>query len=171
MIGPITQPEPCARCGRVIGDHTVDEWSVCLSDLHEHDLPFEAMSETDQTLDVVTAGGVAVKAGVHRSEIGSRSTLPLTRGVDDAPVPMADKYLVLSEEERAKGFVRPLRTTYVHDRALGGCGATTTMGLAIAETYARKPRFYGATFCVRCSMHRPVGEFTWIGDGGEKVGT
>jgi hypothetical protein len=46
------------------------------------------------------------------------------------------------------------------------------MGQAIAETYARDPHFYGATFCVRCSKHRPVGEdgeFVW--DDGTKVGT
>lgn len=92
----------------------------------------------------------------------------LTRGVDDEPVPMAEAYLVLSGEERAKGFIRPVRRTYVHT----ACGAATTMGQAIAETYARDPSFYGATFCVRCQMHRPVGEhgeFVW--DDGSKVGT
>jgi hypothetical protein len=79
------------------------------------------------------------------------------------------KYLVLSEEERAKGFVRPVRRTYVHDK----CGQKTTMGLAIAQTYARDPSFYGATLCVHCEKHRPVGskgEFSWA-DGSGKVGT
>ena len=93
----------------------------------------------------------------------------LTRGVDTKPVPQAKAYLVLSDEERAKGFVRPVRRTYVHDK----CGSSTTMGQAIAETYAREPKFYGATFCVKCGMHRPVGEhgeFTWIDDG-TKVGS
>jgi hypothetical protein len=147
----------------------------------------------------------------------------LTRGVDHTPVPQADKYLVLSADERAKGFVRPLRFAYVHvgrpgpthdlldltdeqrDRygdtyakwepyppsdtatsAVGrfwtqheldsidkGCGAVTTMGQALAETYAREPRFYGATYCAGCSMHRPVGphgEFIWTGTT-ERVGT
>lgn len=103
-----------------------------------------------------------------------RNDPALTRGVDDEPVPMAEKYLVLSDAERAKGFVRPLRTAYVHAVELGGCGAVTTMGLAIAETYARQPDFYGATFCVACSKHRPVGEhgeFLWDDNSGEKVGT
>lgn len=98
-----------------------------------------------------------------------RNDPALTHGVDDAPVPMADKYLVLSDAERAKGFIRPVRTSYVHLI----CGAITTMGLAIAETYARNPTFYGATYCVRCQMHRPVGEhgeFVWTGTT-EKVGT
>lgn len=92
----------------------------------------------------------------------------LTRGVDDTLTPQAEVYLVLSEEERAKGFVRPVRMTYIHQT----CGTATTMGQAIAETYARDPQFYGATFCVRCSMHRPVGpdgEFVW--EDGSKVGT
>ncbi len=73
-------------------------------------------------------------------------------------------YLVLSEEERAKGFVRPLRRTYVHAR----CGGVTTMGQAIAETYARDPAFYGGTFCATCGTHfrlviDGVRQFTWDG--------
>jgi len=43
------------------------------------------------------------------------------------------------------------------------------MGLPLCETYARRPGFYGATFCARCSMHRPVGrqgEFTWLDEHG-----
>ena len=38
----------------------------------------------------------------------------LTYGVDDKEVPQAKTYLILSEEERAKGFVQPVRTSYVH---------------------------------------------------------
>lgn len=133
------------------------------------------------------------------------------------------KYLVLSEEERAKGFVRPVRRGYMHvGRALcgkpngdlyekrllwgtlredvaafvcsglpghdgecsswlpvtakeldqveregkvGGCGTVTWMAQAIAETYARQPTFYGATYCCGCKTHLPVGahgEFVWM---------
>jgi len=75
-------------------------------------------------------------------------------------------YLVLSEEERAKGFVRSVRKTYVHTT----CGVATTMGQALSETYARDPKFYGATFCVGCNKHLPVDEFTWDGTS-EKVGS
>lgn len=77
-----------------------------------------------------------------------------------------EKYLVLSEEERAKGYVRPLRRSYVHLK----CGAVTTMGQAIAETYARDPSFYGGTFCVACGNHFPLRNgdgshnFEWDGD-------
>lgn len=78
-------------------------------------------------------------------------------------------YIVLSPEERAKGFVRQVRTKYVHTK----CGAVTKMGQALAETYARDPAFYSGTFCVKCQNHFPVGadgEFTWDGTA-EKVGT
>jgi len=90
----------------------------------------------------------------------------LTHGADETPVPQSDVYLVLSEEERAKGFVRPLRHSYKHD----ACGRTTTMGLELCETYAREPKFYGATYCTTCQMHRPVSEFTWVEDG-QRVGS
>lgn len=82
-------------------------------------------------------------------------------GSDSAPVPQNAVYLVLSEEERAKGFVRPVRQSYLHST----CGTVTTMGLALAETYARDPSFYGATYCCHCRMHKPVSEFTWDVDG------
>ena len=82
----------------------------------------------------------------------------LTHGTDDEPRPQADVYLVLSLEERMKGFVRPVRQRYIHTV----CGSETHMGLALAETYARNPKFYGATYCVHCQMHKPVAEFVWL---------
>jgi hypothetical protein len=77
-------------------------------------------------------------------------------------------YVVLSEEERAKGFRRPVRRSYIHEK----CGTKTTMGLALAETYAADPHFYSGTFCCGCGSHFPVGkdgEFVWDGTD-EKVG-
>lgn len=94
----------------------------------------------------------------------------LTRGPDTEPGPQAEVYLVLSEDERAAGFVRPVRRTYIHN--VPSCGAATTMAQAIAETYARSPGFYGSTYCCACRMHLPVGmngEFTW--EDGTKVGS
>jgi hypothetical protein len=82
---------------------------------------------------------------------------------------MQKAYVVLSEAERAKGFVRPVRRSYLHET----CGTVTKMGQALAETYARDPSFYSGTFCVGCGAHFPVGadgEFRWIDDN-EKVGT
>jgi len=131
----------------------------------------------------------------------------------DPTTGMQKGYVVLSEAERAKGFVRPVRHTYVHTGASicakalpkvtdlplggkiricalphghsgecgvvsrtvsrpewvrasdshrwGGCGVATKMGQALAETYARDPKFYGGTYCVGCKTHHPVGEFEW----------
>lgn len=98
---------------------------------------------------------------------------------------MQKDYIVLSADERAKGFVRPVRRSYVHagiDPTMdgpvlikvgkNGCGTRTTMGVALAETYARDPKFYSGTFCCGCRTHFPVGEsgeFVW--EDGQKVGT
>ena|ERR1035437_9371893 len=133
-------------------------------------------------------------------------------------------YLVLSEEERANGWVRPYRDAYIHvgrdmtgygearpltdeekerydkfgyvayvpknvkdssligvfltkdnvhlykNNKLGGCGTKTNMGRALSETYAKDPKFYGATFCTGCNKHLPVDEFIWAKDG-EIVGS
>lgn len=103
----------------------------------------------------------------------------------DAPAPDPEvkangqhkSYWVLSEAERAKGFVRPVRASYRHvgrpDGQTKGCGTVTTMGRALAETYAREPGFYGATMCCGCGTHLRVGaegEFVWEGTT-ERVGT
>lgn len=101
------------------------------------------------------------------------------------PDGMQKKYLVLSEQERAKGFIRPVRQTYIHVGVGGheldpndisksglkgnGCGVATKMGLALSETYAREPSFYSGTYCVGCKTHLPVEEFKW--EDGEVVGS
>jgi hypothetical protein len=82
---------------------------------------------------------------------------------------MQETHLVLSEEERALGLIRPVRIGYTHDE----CGVLTQMTAGIAETYARDPAFYGSTWCMGCKGYFPVGEngeFTWDGSD-EKVGT
>lgn len=152
----------------------------------------------------------------------------LGRGVDKEPVPQNEVYLVLSDEERAKGFVRPYRESYKHvgppgpkyplrdltdaekamyegssyayvkyedypknedgspadgSSALGrfwtqeqldavgkGCGEVITMARPLAETYAREPGFYGATYCCYCHRHLPVAEFVWVGTN-DRVGS
>ena len=78
-------------------------------------------------------------------------------GTNDSPVPQNEKYLVLPPEELAKGLVEPYRNKYVHLT----CGAQTTMGETLSQTYARDPRFYGATYCAHCKMHRTLDEFVW----------
>lgn len=110
---------------------------------------------------------------------------PDHREIDPA-TGMQKGYVVLSAEERAKGFVRPVRRAYVHIGRLedletdngtpshrvriGGCGAVTTMALPLAETYARDPSFYSGTFCATCRTHFPLDEFVWDGTN-EQVGS
>lgn len=92
----------------------------------------------------------------------------LGHGSDTEPGPQNEVYLVLSDEEIAKGFIRPVRYVYRHLV----CGGETRMGSRLAETYAAKPHFYGATYCVHCMKHLPVGEdgeFVWL--DGSKVGS
>ena len=87
----------------------------------------------------------------------------------DPATGMQKDYVVLSAEERAKGFVRPYRNEYTHLT----CGGITTMAREIAQTYARDPAFYNGTYCAHCKAHFPVGkdgEFVWLGTE-EKVGT
>ncbi len=65
--------------------------------------------------------------------------------------------------------MRPVRQSYKHL----ACGAVTTMGLALAETYARDPKFYGGTMCVPCGTHFNLktgdgkAAFLWDKDGRE----
>jgi hypothetical protein len=76
-------------------------------------------------------------------------------------------YVVLTPEERAKGFIRPVRRSYIHKP----CGVVTTMGAALAETYARDPKFYSGTFCCACRKHFPLDQFIWDDASGEIVGS
>jgi hypothetical protein len=128
-----------------------------------------------------------------------RSARVLTNGKSEIDMPdyretdttgQQKAYVVLSPEERAKGFVRSVRRSYVHvgklqqmenpdhpsgvtqewEMRVGGCNRTTTMGLALAETYARDPSFYSDTFCSHCAHHFPLDQFVWKGTT-EQVGS
>lgn len=72
---------------------------------------------------------------------------------------MQKGYVVLNDEERLRGFVRPYRDTYTHKT----CGVDTVMARTLAETYARDPKFYGGTFCAHCHIHLPLDQFVWKG--------
>lgn len=114
-----------------------------------------------------------------------RNDPDLGHGGDTVPGPQNKKYLILPEHKR-KGFIRPLRRSYIHvgiggheidpnDMSKSGlkgnaCGVQTRMGLELCETYAANPHFYGSTYCVGCQMHLPVAEFVWDEDG-EVVGS
>ena len=90
------------------------------------------------------------------------------------------------EKERYKSYGYVKFEAYPHDpgsaitgrfwtekQLQSGCGTVTTMPLACAETYAKKPDAYGSTFCCGCGEYLPVGErgeFVWLDDG-TRVGT
>lgn len=105
---------------------------------------------------------------VDRSKRTLTDGSPVTPGHDtvDAKTGMQRDYVVLSEEERAKGFVRPLRREYVHMK----CGGVTWMATPIAETLARDPSFYEGGYCAVCKEHFPNSEFVWKGTD-EQVGS
>ena len=65
----------------------------------------------------------------------------------------------LTDRDDSRGFVRPLRNSYSHQR----CGVITTMTDTIAEAYATDPKFYTAAFCLHCGKHYPSDEFIWEG--------
>lgn len=90
----------------------------------------------------------------------------LKTSADPADRNMQEAYLVLPDEGE---FVRLVRRSYIHET----CGSVTKMGQQLAETYAKDPTFYSATYCCNCHNHFPVGEkgeFYWL-DGGQKVGS
>jgi hypothetical protein len=96
---------------------------------------------TDQR--VLTTGEPVPEDGSHRTI--------------DPKTGMQRDYVVLSAEERAKGFVKPVRYVYTHN----ACGYTTKVSTDLAETCARNPSFYSGTFCVHCKAHFPLAQFTW----------
>lgn len=114
---------------------------------------------TDRKDQMQTECGLAET--IHGTPVGEHLAIE--------PSGMQKDYVVLTAEERAKGFVEPVRRSYIHER----CGSKTTMGQALAETYARCPDFYSGTFCCHCGTHFAVGEegeFVWDGTT-QKVGT
>ncbi len=104
---------------------------------------------------------------VDRSKVELVSGAPVDPGHRELrPNGQQRDYVVLTQEERSKGFVRPVRSSYKHLK----CGVVTRMNSALAETYARDPKFYSGTFCVGCAVHRPLDEFVWEGTS-EMVGS
>ena len=218
------EPPPCTP--------TYTEMESLLDAKEEHKYPLPANIERGESVTIERDSRLGPRGNLHGKPPFPTRENPLGKvlerlttdpndprlghGGDDKPQPQNEVYLVLSEEERAKGFVRPVRMSYKHvglspkypmrdltpeeqerhadmgyvkyepypeadHPSLGrywtqrqldrrGCGTVTTMGPAIAETYARQPHFYGATYCCMCSKHLPVEEFVWEGTS-ERVGS
>lgn len=95
---------------------------------------------------------------MSRTELTDGTPVPADRSHTELRADGQQKgYVVLSAEERAKGFIKPVRLSYVHQK----CRTLTTMGQSLAETYARDPDFYSGTFCCGCHAHFPLNEFDW----------
>ena len=207
--------------------------SILMNYIGDPNKAIQAMKEIEELIPCVSViskieDTPEINLGRILSNVASKSSTTtdpndprLGHGSDEKPVPQNKVYLVLSDEEKKKGFVRPVRTKYIHcipavdrlkvemfsdhkkkealkeygekyvgilpiydkdgkrlggkyvteeDFKSGGCGVLTKMGMDIAETYARDPKFYGSTYCVGCKMHLPVEEFCWDGTD-EKVGS
>jgi hypothetical protein len=137
-------------------------------DMKCHPSVIEALKDMACDEDVRTILDAASAASLGGREIMAATTDPSDPGIKQIrPDGQQEKYLVLSEEERAKGFIRPVRDSYKHL----ACGTVTIMGHALAETYARDPKFYGGTFCCACGGHFPLldgdgkANFVWDKDG------
>lgn len=106
-----------------------------------------------------TTTWTAVPPGPPGIPVKPGESLPSEYREIDPATGMQKGYAVLSAEERAKGFVRPVREVYTHRV----CGADTRMSRDIAETFARNPGFYGRAFCIQCRKHFPLDQFVWLG--------
>lgn len=206
-------------------------WSIIFTPAEAYDFARRLMERADQASINIRERAARERREAAEKTPVNRSDQTLTDGSPVTPdhreinpeTGMQKGYVVLSAAERAKGFVRPVRRTYVHvglptpkyplldltpeqkertagsdyvkyekfpegsesglgkywtradiDRINRGCGTTTTMGLVIAETYARDFTFYSHTFCCHCHGHFPVGEngeFIWDDGTKQRVGT
>ena len=131
------------------------------------------------TRDAVRSGVRRAKGVMEREEMGmsdsSREfggdvmgfTTDPTDGCLEEIEPSGQQrcYLVLSDAEIAKGFVRPLRRSYTHL----ACGHSTRMAAKLCETYARQPDFYGETFCANCGAHFPLRDYEREGVPTKKI--
>jgi len=105
---------------------------------------------------VVERGDIKTTFTNHSRRMWSEPETPEHREIDPS-TGMQKDYVVLCPNERAKGFVKPVRRSYRHKT----CGSVTTIGLALSETYARDPYFYSGTTCVNCHAHFPLDQFNW----------
>jgi hypothetical protein len=160
----------CENCGRVEDDSVACQMNIAMGTA-KHLYLCESRVEAERNRRALEV--LKQKSEQHGAEVCTTDGKPPDPDYADlhnAPKPVGtsgqhESYYVLCESERAKGFVRPVRRTYIHTK----CGTSTSMGQALAETYARDPNFYGATFCCMCGTHYPVAEFKW--EDGEILGS
>ena len=82
----------------------------------------------------------------------------LGHGWDEEPTEQNKKYLILSEEERAKGFIRPVRTSYVHIGSI-----TNTRGGTIEPLSEEDKSSYGVNNNYVAFLRYPESEWPVVG--------
>lgn len=159
--------EYCDKCGQNARACECDGSALKLARAQaDYETAVAAKADADKAVNDAYRKVAAARERVDQAKREAAAQIPVNREQktlsDGSPVTDDHRdlksngqqkgYVVLSDAERARGFVRPVRRTYVHVK----CGAATTMGQSIAETYARDPQFYGGTFCVACGAHFPL---------------
>ena len=81
----------------------------------------------------------------------------LGKGIDEKEIPQHEVYLILSDEERAKGFIRPVRKSYVHvGRKLNYAGIDKM--ISPDDPYAKyNDKVYVATMIVNDQDGKKIG--------------
>lgn len=64
---------------------------------------------------------------------------------------------ILTIRDVAKGYKRPFRRSYVHQK----CGTVTTMSEGLAVNLAKDPASVTEVPCTLCNGEFPVTEFRW----------
>ncbi len=93
----------------------------------------------------------------------------ITRGAapDEVPVPQHDTYLVLSDVERGKGFVRPLRRSYTH---VGAQGPTHELRKLTIDEHERYDQYHYIRYEAYPESESPILGRFWTQKDLENVG-
>lgn len=71
--------------------------------------------------------------------------------------PIKKATYILTDKERDRGYVRPVRQTYTHKK----CGKDTMLAIALAQGFAGDLSFLREAYCTTCGKHFPVSDFLW----------
>ena len=102
--------------------------------------------------------------------IGLTPTNPLLDLTDEEKKQYSDCGYVKFEKYPRSESSSVVGRFWTQEQLNSGCNTNSKMASAIAETYARDPKFYGSTFCCQCGSHFSVKEFIWKGTN-ERVGS
>lgn len=150
--------------------HALSRRFVCVTGLTTAATGFAFNAFSDEAPPVgvprAPASTPATDAKGRKVEAAGGGDLPENFRERDPETGGQKAYVVLTPEERAKGFVRPVRNSYTHLK----CSQPTQMSQDIAETFATDPKFYNGGYCIHCRGMFPLSEFVWTGTE-ERVGS